>query len=127
MKVPAGTARFLPALLLVVFAGAVGFAGSLPEPFVKVSEVVDDPEGFRGRTLEVKGRAEAVDPELGTFVLTDGATRLSVRLARDASFPVDFADGRITVVTSVLRGDADGPYLEASKLLLGCPSKYEAA
>lgn len=116
-------------LLLVVigFSALEGFAS----PYKTVSDVVNNPQDYTGRHVQVEGYVviESIswEPPILTFTMTDGINQLDVRYegVLPGSFPVVDVGGEseidvVAIGTMTLSGEFD-----ADNILVKCPSKYE--
>jgi cytochrome c-type biogenesis protein CcmE len=123
------------AAVVVIFVG-IAFSTTSSESFVNpyksVSEVVGKAQSYQGKQVQVQGYVVegtvSWAPKNLNFTLTDG--KASIRVVYYGVIPATFPLGkeldpnsRIDVVAiGVLRGDT----VIANKLLVKCPSKYEA-
>lgn len=122
-------------LLLVVAGGALAYAGSRPEGYQGVADVVASPASFAGKEVQLK--ATIVEGSVNrtaspiTFVIEDGHARLPVAWDPRTPLPDQEAGGTIegknVVVTGTVVTDAAGTRLVASALSVGCASKYRPA
>jgi len=122
-------------LLLVVAGGALAYAGSRPEGYQGVGDVVANPAAFAGKDLQLK--ATVVEGSVNrtgapiTFVIEDGHARLPVQWDPQKPLPDQEAGGTIegknVVVTGYVVSDAAGAHLVARDLSVGCASKYRPA
>jgi len=122
-------------LALVVAGGALAYAGARPSGFLGVEDVVADPAAHAGRELELKGTI--VEGSLNrsatgvSFTLADGHAQLPVQWDPSQPLPDHEAGGTIegknVVVTGSLVSDASGVHLLATKMSVGCASKYRPA
>ena len=135
-KKTAKNLKYLVGVAVVLVFVGIAFSTTTSESFVNpyksVSEVVGKAQSYQGRQVQVQGYVVEGSvkwvPKNLNFTLTDG--RASIRVAYYGVIPSTFPLGRklgpnsrIDVVAiGVLRGDT----LVASKLLVKCPSKYEA-
>ncbi len=97
------------------------------DPYHTVSQIVDNPETYINRQNQVQvmgtvvnGSIEQIDGSL-SFSLTDGNSTINVVYKGD---PVpSFADGQQSVAVGRL---VSPQTLQASQLLVKCPSKYDS-
>ncbi|HVM46035.1 MAG TPA: cytochrome c maturation protein CcmE, partial [Candidatus Thermoplasmatota archaeon] len=110
---------------VLVAGGALAFAGAQPQGYRSVGELVDAPERFEGREVDVK--ASVLEGSLArgatpvTFLIVDGARSLEVRWDPALPLPDGEAGGTIEGKNVVVRGlllrDADGAlYLAAHEM-----------
>lgn len=111
--------RILLGLTLLVGGGVVALAGAAPQASLTPSEALSH-EG----EASVKGMVVSVDEAARTFVLTDGASELTVRASR--ALPATVVPEAGVVVEGTLVLEAGVVVLEAHEVQVGCPSKYEA-
>jgi cytochrome c-type biogenesis protein CcmE len=122
-------------LLLVVAGGALAYAGSRPEGYQGVGDVVANPAAFAGKEVQLK--ASVVPGSVNrtgspiTFLIEDGHAQLPVEWDPRKPLPDQEAGGTIegknVVVTGVLVTDAGGTRLRATDVSVGCASKYRPA
>lgn len=127
--------KLLVLLGLVAAGGVLAFAGAAPEGYAGVADVVRDPASFQGKEMELK--ASVVEGSLVrdalpvTFLVEDGDAVLRVRWDPAVPLPDQDAggtiEGRSVVVQGRLLADAEGTYLLARGMQVGCASKYRAA
>lgn len=96
------------------------------DPYITVSEVMDSPQSYQGKRVQVFGNIVKGTLDIQglnvTFALTDNVTSLNVVF--DGIPPSGIQDGGQVVVV----GEFDGNNrIEASEILVKCPSKYEEA
>lgn len=95
--------------------------------YVYVDKVVDAPERYEGRDIQVHGTVgedsltEDVDDGEYHFVVELNGRRL--RVVFDGQLPDTFMEGGEVVVTGRL--EEDGSLLRSSEMSAKCPSKYE--
>lgn len=117
--------RFLVGGVIIAAAvvfGVLSFRENLT-PYVSFPEAM-----AAGRTVQVKGHPDhenaRFDPELKTFCFTmtdDGGRTMAVRFR--GARPGNFEQAESVVAIGRYRDGA----LESSRILVKCPSKYEAA
>lgn len=122
-------------VLLLVAGGALAYAGSRPEGYQGVADVVANPGAFAGREVQLKASVvpgsleRAADPV--AFVIEDGHARLPVQWDPARPLPDQEAGGSIegknVVVTGIVVTDASGTHLVARDITVGCASKYRPA
>ncbi|MHB8586004.1 MAG: cytochrome c maturation protein CcmE domain-containing protein [Thermoplasmatota archaeon] len=117
----------IAAALILGGAGLV-LAGTAPKALDTVTSAAAKPVGA---SFEVRGviKAGSVNRSSSeSFVVTDGTTNLLVRpetpLPANESGPLD---GRVVLISGIVRAGPTGVYLDASSLQIGCPSKYKTA
>lgn len=121
------TRVMLIAGILVVTVGfvAYGMLTLFVDPYISVDAVVEDPESYMGRSIQVKGTLQAgsisINAENITLVL-EGDTHVITVLV-EGELP-NLTDGQDMVAIGFLES---GFLIRASQILAQCPSKYETA
>ncbi|WP_309491934.1 cytochrome c maturation protein CcmE [Candidatus Hecatella orcuttiae] len=92
-------------------------------PYTPVSELMEKPSEYYGRQVQVtgivkEGSVERVGATL-TFILADN--RSSIEVTYFGVYPSGFQEGNEVVVIGTLQDSV----LQAEKVLVKCPSKYE--
>jgi len=123
------------ALVILLFIG-IGFSAlsGFINPYKTVSEVVQNPEDYANRLIQVEGYVvrDTVTWEPGDleFNMTDGKLNLSVVYldVLPANFPVNKNSSDDSRLEVVVIGSLTTPArFNATQILVKCPSKYEAA
>ncbi len=119
----------LVAGILTIVVGLVGY-GMLTffvDPYVSVDAVVENPEAYAGRTIQVKGTLQpgsiSINPGNVTLILEGDNHTLLVIV--EADLPT-LTDGQEMVAIGVLE-ESEQLLIRASQILAKCPSKYETA
>ena len=118
------------ALVAVVLVATIGFVawGMLNlfvDPYLSVDDVVENPENYMDRTIQVKG--EYVNGSLSqtldnvTLILAGENHTITVLLVGEVP---DLIDGQEIVAIGTLES---GSLIRATEILTSCPSKYEPA
>ncbi len=107
-------------LIVVAVAIVVGLWGNTPVPYMTVSNVTDNSSKYLDDEIEIKATVENWDSTGKTFNLTDEESSLMVSYV---TLPDGFNNGKEIVVKGILRDDG-GLILEATEIIVGCPSKY---
>lgn len=107
-------------LIIVAVAIVVGLWGNTPVPYMTVSNVTYDSSEYLNEEIEIKALVEDWDSTGKTFNLTDEESSLVVSYV---TLPDGFNNGKEIVVKGILRDDG-GLILEATEIIVGCPSKY---
>ncbi|MHA1943866.1 MAG: cytochrome c maturation protein CcmE domain-containing protein [Candidatus Thorarchaeota archaeon] len=117
------------ALVAVVLVATIGFVafGMLNifvDPYLSVDDVVENPESYMGRTIQVKGALQAgsldITSENVTLVIEGDNHTITVLLVGEVP---DMIDGQEIVAIGTLDS---ANILRATQILTSCPSKYEA-
>ncbi|HLE97724.1 MAG TPA: cytochrome c maturation protein CcmE [Candidatus Thermoplasmatota archaeon] len=123
-------ARLALLLTLAAAGGALAFAGALPSGYATVGDVVAGAVEHQGevtvKAAVLEGSVQR-DADPVRFVLTDGASRISV--VWDRTLPEHEAggslEGRTVVVTGTVTERDGEMVLVATDMQVGCASKYE--
>jgi cytochrome c-type biogenesis protein CcmE len=135
-KKTAKNLKYLVGVAVVLVFVGIAFSTTTSESFVNpyksVSEIVNNAQSYQGKQIQVQGYVVEGTvswvPKNLNFTLTDGKASIKVAYygVIPATFPLDKeldSNSRIDVVAiGTLRGDT----VIANKLLVKCPSKYEA-
>jgi cytochrome c-type biogenesis protein CcmE len=112
-------------LVVVVGLVAYGMLNFFVDPYISVDAVVENPEGFSGRTIQVKGTLQpgsiSINPGNVTLVLEGDNHTLLVVV--ETELPT-LTDGQEMVAIGVLE-EGQQLIIRASQILAKCPSKYE--
>ncbi len=119
-------------LIFVGIAFSTTSSESFINPYKSVSEVVGNAQSYQGKYIQVKGyvvqgTVKWVPGNLN-FTITDGSAKLRVAYygVRPANFPVGEKLDEKSRIDVVVQGKLEGDVFVANKLLVKCPSKYEA-
>lgn len=121
------TRVLLIAGILVVTVGFLswGMLALFVDPYLSVDTVVENPELYLGKTLQVKGKLQpgsiSINPGNVTLVLEGDNHTLLVIVETDLP---TLTDGQDMVAIGVLE-DGEQLTIRASEILAQCPSKYE--
>lgn len=114
-------------LVAIAFSALDGFAS----PYKTVSEVVQSPEKYTGRQVQVEGDVviESIvwEPPVLTFTMTDGVNELDVRYegVLPGSFPVSGVGSESEIDVVAIGSMTIAGEFKAGQILVKCPSKYE--
>lgn len=120
MKI-SGKLVLLP-ILAIVSVALIFSAVQQSDPYLTVTQVVEHPDRYQGRVIQVIGVISSGangENSTNTFRLTDNQTSLNV--VYRGPLPENFKIGIQAVIVGTL---SSGKTLEASNILLKCPSKY---
>ena len=121
------TRVLLIAGILVITVGFLswGMLTLFVDPYLSVDLVVENPDLYIGKTLQVKGKLQpgsiSLDPGNTTLVLEGEEHTLLVIV--ETELPT-LADGQDMVAIGVLE-QGEQLLIRASEILAQCPSKYE--
>jgi cytochrome c-type biogenesis protein CcmE len=114
-------------LIVIGFSALEGFAS----PYKTVTDVVNNPQEYTGRQVQVEGYVvtDSINwvPPVLNFTLTDGETQLNVRYegVLPGSFPVGSISSESKIDVVVIGSMAYTGEFAAGQILVKCPSKYE--
>ena len=117
------------ALVAVVLVATIGFVvyGMLNlfvDPYLSVDAVVENPEAYMGRTIQVKGTLQAgsltITANNVTIVIEGENHTITALLLGEVP---DMIDGQEVVAIGTLES---ANLILATQVLTSCPSKYEA-
>jgi cytochrome c-type biogenesis protein CcmE len=120
------TRMALVAVILVATIGfvAYGMLNLFVDPYLSVDTVVENPDSYMGRTIQVKGELQngslTITAENVTLVIVGDNHTLTVLLIGEVP---DMIDGQEIVAIGTLDS---ATLLRATQILTSCPSKYEA-
>jgi len=110
------------AILAIISVALVFSAVQQSDPYLTVTQVVEHSDKYQGRVIQVIGNISAVpngENATSAFRLTDNQE--SINVVYRGTLPENFKIGIQAVIVGTLSGDKN---LEASNILLKCPSKY---
>lgn len=114
------------AIILVATLGFVAYAmlNLFVDPYLSVDSVVEDPESYMGRTIQVKGAYQngslLTTIDNVTLVMEGEIHTITVLILGETPNLIDGQD-------IVAIGQLQSAYLiHATEILTSCPSKYEA-
>ncbi len=113
------------AIILIATIGLVAYAmlNLFVDPYVSVDEVVENPDAYMGRTIQVKGtlqpRSLTVTADNVTLVIEGDNRTITVLLLGEVP---DMIDGQEIVAIGTLESTF---LIRATEILTSCPSKYE--
>lgn len=93
-------------------------------PYLTISEISENVISYRGKTIQVMGRVKEGSIQRDSngsiiFTITDGTSQMNVHYT--GGFPQNLDAGKDVVVVGAI---TDTEQLEAEKILVKCPSKY---
>tara|TARA_B000000475_G_scaffold186406_1_gene150372 strand:- start:763 stop:1155 length:393 start_codon:yes stop_codon:yes gene_type:complete len=97
-----------------------------PEPTRAVDDLMDDPDGFVGKEIAVRGEVldGSIDNTTLVFILHGETHQLNIDYS-DASVSNGLGDNRTVYAQGILRIENGIYVLEADIIKTSCPSKYE--
>lgn len=119
--------KHMVAGVLLLFSVGLAFdsVSNYINPYLSVTQVALNLDKYSGKSIQVMGIVELGsfirgDGGMIRFTLTDGMESLPVQFKGAA--PQNFDEGKDVVAVGSLTGEAS---LDAAKILVKCPSKYE--
>ncbi|MFW9888255.1 MAG: cytochrome c maturation protein CcmE [Candidatus Thorarchaeota archaeon] len=114
-------------LISVIGLVAYGMLNFFIDPYISVDDVVENPDAYTGRMIQVKGTLQpgsiSINPGNVTLVLEGENHTLLVIVETDLP---SLTDGQDMVAIGFLE-DVGGLLIRASQILSKCPSKYETS
>jgi len=116
-------------LVVVILVSTIGFVGFsmlnlFVDPYLSVDDVVEHPDSYMGRTIQVKGAYQAGSRTDGTdnvtLVIEGDNHTMTVLILGEVP---NLIDGQDIVAIGTLES---ATLMRASDILTSCPSKYEA-
>lgn len=113
--------------IVIGFSALDGFVS----PYKTVSDVVNHPQDYTNRHVQVEGYVvkDSVSwaPPVLKFAITDGENQLDVRYegVLPGSFPIGKVGTQSKIDVVVIGSMADTGEFTADQILVKCPSKYE--
>ena len=127
VKIKLNKKRKVLIALLVMAAIAVAMVWYFtPGEYLSVSDVVDHPSKYEGKTIDIRGTVEkgTLDNDGRMFNITDDKASLPV--ISDGKLPDNLKEGKDCVVRGKLEVNGEGELeFHATEITVGCPSKYE--
>lgn len=120
------TRMALVAVILIVTIGIVTYQmlNLYVDPYLSVDNVVEHPDSYMGRTIQVKGELQAGSLSIGednvTLILAGDNHTILVLLLGEVP---NMVDGQDIVAIGTLES---ATLIRATQILTSCPSKYEA-
>ncbi len=113
------------AIILVATIGFVSFAmlNLFVDPYLSVDQVVEDPNSYMGRTIQVKGAylAGSLSTTLDNVTLVMEGENHTITVLILGETP-NLIDGQDIVAIGTLQSAS---LIHATEILTSCPSKYE--
>ena len=110
-------------ILIVVIVIGVLFWGMIPEKIYEVSEILENPEGFNGQKINIKGIVDNWEKSSKNFTLVDSQDgNLVININNTKGFPEGFGNKETVIVTGIF--SSDSLIIETQSIQIGCPSKY---
>lgn len=125
--------KLILGICVILLLVAIGFSafGGFASPYKTVSDVVNNPQEYTGRQVQVEGYVikETInwEPPVLTFTMTDSENRMDVRYegVLPGSFPVGEVGDESEIDVVAIGSMSTAGLFEAGNILVKCPSKYE--
>lgn len=115
--------KIIAVVTIVVIVVGVLFWGMVPGKIYNVSEILDNPEGFDGRVVNVTGVVGGWGLSSHNFTLVDSLDKnLTIEITHTRGFPEGFGDNETVVITGIFWSETR--HIESQSIQIGCPSKY---
>ena len=110
-------------ILIVVIVVGILMWGMVPEKIYDVSEIIDSPEDFDGKKINVMGLVGNWEIQSNNFTLIDSKDdNIVINITNTNVFPEGFGNKETVVVTGIFFSENE--YIETESIQIGCPSKY---
>jgi len=123
IKISEKQIKIIAVVTIVIIVVSILLWGMIPEKIYDVSEILNNPEGFDGKEVNVIGIVEGWEPSSYNFTLLDNSNEiLAINITHTRAFPEGFGDNKTVVVIGVFSSELR--VIESQKIQIGCPSKY---
>jgi cytochrome c-type biogenesis protein CcmE len=123
IKISEKQIKIIAVVTIVIIVVSILLWGMIPEKIYDVSEILNNPEGFDGKEVNVIGFVEGWEPSSYNFTLLDNSNEnLAINITHTRAFPEGFGDNKTVVVIGVFSSETR--VIESQKIQIGCPSKY---
>ncbi len=123
--------KIIVVAVIVVVALVILLWSLSPPKSQSISDVVDNPDKFLGKNIQIKGIVvnNTIDNSTSTikFNLTDeDDDSYNLTVWYEGILPNNFEAGKVSFVKGYLeRDDEDNLYFDAETIKIGCASKYD--
>lgn len=123
IKISEKQIKIIAVITIVIIVVSILLWGMIPEKIYDVSEILNNPEGFDSKKVNVIGVVEEWEPSTYNFTLIDTMNKnLAINITHTGAFPEGFGDNKTVVVIGVFSLEAR--LIESQRIQIGCPSKY---
>ena len=123
IKISEKQIKIIAVITIVIIVVSILLWGMVPEKIYDVSEILNNPEEFNSKEVNVIGVVEEWEPSSNNFTLLDTMdTNLVINITHTRAFPEGFGDNKTVVVIGVFLSVTR--LIESKKIQIGCPSKY---
>ena len=123
--------KIIIAVIVVVVSLSVLLWSLSPPETKSVRELIDNPDEYLGKNIQIKGIVDNNTITNGTngvsFNLTDEKDKeYNVTILYEGTPPNNFQGGKTVFIKGTLERDGDENLIfKADKIIVGCPSKYD--
>ncbi len=115
--------KIIVVIAIVIIIVGILLWGMIPEKIYEVSEILENPEGFDSRMINVTGVIAGWNFGSSNFTLVGSIdNNLSINVTHTGTFPGGFGTDETVVVTGIF--DSEKVHIESKSIQIGCPSKY---
>ncbi len=115
--------KIIAVITIIVIVVSILLWGMVPGKIYNVSEILDNPENFDGRMVNVTGIVDRWGISPHNFTLIDSVDKdLTINITHTGIFPGSFGNNETVMVTGIFWSETR--HLESLKIQIGCPSKY---
>ena len=115
--------KIIIVILIVVIVVGVLIWGMIPEKIYEVTEILENPEGFNGQKVNVKGIVDNWEKSSNNFTLVDSQDEsIFININNTKGFPEGFGNKETVVVSGIFF--SENLIIETQSIQIGCPSKY---
>jgi len=115
--------KIIAVVLIVIIMVLILFWGMVPGSIYAVSKILNNPEKFDGRLVNVTGIVEDWNIASNNFTLVDSLDKiLKINISHTNIIPEGFGNNETVVVTGIF--NSEKRIIESQKIQIGCPSKY---
>jgi len=123
IKISEKQIKIIAVITIVIIVVSILLWGMIPEKIYDVSEILNNPEEFDSKEVNVIGIVEEWEPSTYNFTLIDTMNKnLAINITHTRAFPEGFGDNKTVVVIGVFSSVTR--LIESQRIQIGCPSKY---
>ena len=115
--------KIIAVVTIIVIVVGILLWGMIPGKIYDISQILDDPEGFDGQEVNVRGVVGGWGGSSQNFTLVDSHDKsFTMNITHTRSFPEGFGNSETVVITGIFRSET--MHIESQSIEIGCPSKY---
>jgi cytochrome c-type biogenesis protein CcmE len=115
--------KFIAVAVIIVIVIGILIWGVIPGKIYDVSEILDNPNNFNDKIINVTGLVSEWIFNSKNFTLVDSINNnLSINIKHKGSIPEGFGTNKTIVVTGIF--NLENTNIESNSIQIGCPSKY---